>query len=501
MKETKKKEKKLYSFEKEQLETLKKIGEYKQASEANIVAILYKDPEKLYDSNLKLDDFSHNTWRVYFQIASDLVLLEEKSVLDDITIGFYLEKHPKLQERYVEYGGYETIDNAREYVKVENLDGYIKELYKWNTVVKLAKNRYPVQDRLSDYCDMTLEDIYNEFETFINHTFINVDSDVKSYNALDGLYELIEELNKGASVGMPLHNCHILNKEIGGFNFDGNIIGLGANSGVGKSTMAINYILPSIVKYDEKVVMMINEEDETKVRRELLVWVANNVFKEKLQKYVLRDGNFTPEVMELLKRCADWLEKKKEKRNITVIPLDRYSVKTAIKIIKKYSSMGVRCFILDTLKESSDARTDEIYKSMMRDMVALYDVVKPAAKNVGLFVTYQLGKNSLLRRYLTNNDIGMAKSIVDVMSVNLMMRRPFDDEYEGGTREITGYRLEGKNGRSKIPFKLNRDKKYMITFITKNRFGSTDEFQIVSECDLSTNIYKDIGICNLQQDF
>lgn len=501
MKETKKKEKKLYNFEKEQLETLKKIGEYKQASEANIVAILYKDPEKLYDSNLELDDFSHNTWRVYFQIASDLVLLEEKSVLDDITIGLYLEKHPKLQERYVEYGGYETIDNAREYVKVENLDGYIKELYKWNTVVKLAKNGYPVQDRLSDYCDMTLEDIYNEFETFINHIFINVDSDVKSYNALDGLYELIEELNKGASVGMPLHNCHILNKEIGGFNFDGNIIGLGANSGVGKSTMAINYILPSIVKYDEKVVMMINEEDETKVRRELLVWVANNIFKEKLQKYVLRDGNFTPEVMELLKRCADWLEKKKEKRNITVIPLDRYSVKTAIKIIKKYSSMGVRCFILDTLKESSDARTDEIYKSMMRDMVALYDVVKPAAKNVGLFVTYQLGKNSLLRRYLTNNDIGMAKSIVDVMSVNLMMRRPFDDEYEGGTREITGYRLEGKNGRSKIPFKLNRDKKYMITFITKNRFGSTDEFQIVSECDLSTNIYKDIGICNLQQDF
>src|SRR5690554_1692810 len=113
MKETKKKGKKLYSFEKEQLETLKKIGEYKQASEANIVAILYKDPEKLYDSNLELDDFSHNTWRVYFQIASDLVLLEEKSVLDDITIGLYLEKHPKLQERYVEYGGYETIDNAR----------------------------------------------------------------------------------------------------------------------------------------------------------------------------------------------------------------------------------------------------------------------------------------------------------------------------------------------------------------------------------------------------
>lgn len=492
---------KLSDFKKEQLETLKRIGEFKQASEANIVAILYKEPDELYEIDLKLDDFSHNIWRVYFQIASDLVLLEEKNVLDDITIGLYLEKHPKLQKKYEEYGGYETIFNAKEYVRTENLDGYIKELYKWNTVVKLVKAGYPVHDRLSDYCDMTLEDIYNEFETFINHTFINVDSDVKSYNALDGLHELIDDLDKGINVGMPLYNCDILNKEIGGFNFDGNIIGLGANSGVGKSTMAINYIIPSIIKYDEKVVMMINEEDETKVKRELLVWVANNIFKEKLQKYVLRDGNFTPEIMELLKRCADWLEEKKDARNITVIPLDRYSANTAIKIIKKYSSMGVRCFILDTLKESSDAGTDEIYKSMMRDMVTLYDVVKPAARNVGLFVTYQLGKGSLIKRYLTNNDIGMAKSIVDVMSVNLMMRRPLEDEFEGGTHEITGYRLEGKNGRSKIPFKLKREKKYLIMFIPKNRFGSTDEFQIISECDLSTNIYKDIGICNVQQDF
>ena len=50
---------------------------------------------------------------------------------------------------------------------------------------------------------------------------------------------------------------------------------------------------------------------------------------------------------------------------------------------------------------------------MTRDMVKLYDVVKPTAKNVGLFVTYQLGKSSIKMRYLTNNEIGMGKSIVD----------------------------------------------------------------------------------------
>lgn len=41
-------------------------------------------------------------------------------------------------------------------------------------------------------------------------------------------------------------------------------------------------------------------------------------------------------------------------------------------------------------------------------------LLKPAAKNVALFVTYQLGKASVKMRYLTNNEIGQAKNILDV---------------------------------------------------------------------------------------
>lgn len=438
---------------------------------------------------------------MYWAIANDIVMVEKKNALDDITVGLYLEKHLKLKNKYDEYGGYETISNAGAYVKEENFNGYVKELQKWNVVVKIAKLGFPVKDRLSEFCDMQAEEIYNELETLINHIFINVESDTKSYNACEGVYELIDKLDQGSAIGMPLNNCHILNKEISGLNFNGCIYGIGANSGVGKSTSAINYIAPSIFKYNEKCVFIINEEDQTKMQLELLVWIANNVFKTELHKYILRDGKFPPEVMELLKKCAKYLEEKKENRNITIIPLEKYSAKIVIKIIKKYSGMGVRCFVLDTLKESCDATTDEIYKSMTRDMVDLYDVVKPTGKNVCLVVTYQLGKASIKQRYYTNNEIGLAKSIVDVMSVNIMMRRPFDDEYRGEKRELKCYRLEGKNGQSKIPFLLEKGKHYMITFLPKNRFGSTDQYQIVSEYDLSTNVHKDIGICNVPQDW
>ena len=158
----------------------------------------------------------------------------------------------------------------------------------------------------------------------------------------------------------------------------------------------------------------------------------------------------------------------------------------------------MRIFILDTLKESVDSPTDDIWRSMMRDMVKLYDVVKPSAKNVGLFVTYQLGKNALKMRYLTNNEIGQAKSIVDVMSVNLMMRRPLEDEYAGEKNELHAYRMDDK---SKIDVKIKKEDNPMITFVTKNRFGVTGGEQILSKCDLSRNVYEDWGYCVVRQDF
>lgn len=493
---------KLTAFEQETISVAEQVLKYKLAAEANVVAILYKKPEELYSVNLTLDDFNNNTWRVFFQIAHDIVLVEKKNVLDEIVIGLYLEKHQKLRAKYEEYGGYNTIDSAKGYVNVENLYGYIAELKKWRTVIQLCKKGFPVKDRLSDYADMTEEEIYNEHEAYLNHIFVNSSSEVKSYNVFDNMHEFIDELNNSVDVGMPFYNADILTAEVGGFNLNGNIYGLGAGSGCGKSNMAFNWIIPSAIKYGEKVVMCINEEDERRIRKELLIWVANNIFKEELHKRTLRDGSFNEDTLKLLKKCADWIDEKKDEHILTVIPLEKYSVNTVVKIIKKYSSaFGCRVFILDTLKESFDANTDEIYKSMMRDMVTLYDTIKPSARNVGLFVTYQLGKGSLKMRYLTNNEIGQAKSIVDVMSVNIEMRRPYEDEYEGGSKELMCYRLEGTNNKTKVQFKLKKDNNPMITFITKNRFGITGGNQIVSECNLSTNVCRDVGYCVVPQDF
>lgn len=287
------KKKNLTPLEIELIKSTKIVKEYKLACEANIVAILWSNPDFYYTyDKLNLKSFSNNTWKVFFIIGYDIIVKETKKTLDDITVGLYLEKHPKLKQKYDEYGGYDTIDKAKEYINIENIDGYVNELNKWNAVLQLLARRFPVHDRIKDFVDMSAEDIYKLFEAQLNHVFINVEDDVQSYSITDGIDELIEELNKGFAVGLPFYNMPLINKETGGM-LTGNITLIGGLSNVGKSTFARSITIPSIIKEKEKLVIILNEDGRKKWQREVLVWTANNILKKDLQKYIVRDGKYS----------------------------------------------------------------------------------------------------------------------------------------------------------------------------------------------------------------
>ena len=487
---------KLTPFEKQQAEAAKQILEYKLGAEASIVSMIYKKPDLLRETNLQLNDIHNNCWRVYFEIARDMIINEKKATLSEVDIGLYLEKHPKLADKYYnEYGGYKTIEDAGFYIKEENFDSYVRDLRKWNVVGKLVKHGFPCDKaRLSEICDMSAEELYDEYTVYLNDIFANIDNNVKSYNGFADMRNLIDELDAGKNVGIPFANCGILNQETGGM-LGGNIIGFGASSGVGKSTLSINYIFPTIMNNDLRALFIINEEDESKFKKEALVWYCSNVLKHPVPKRVLRDGNFDKETKEALYKAAEWFESQKEKRHITIIPLEQYTARTVIKLIKKYTKMGCDVIVLDTLKESYDSRDKESWKSLMTDCVDFYDCIKHT--DTCMVITYQLVKNK--SKYLTNADIGISKGILDIFSLNIFFRRPFQTEFEGGKDELYCYKPI-KNSSAKIEFKLEKDKHYMIGFVSKNRHGMSD-IQIISEADFSINQYKDLGYCTVVQDF
>lgn len=490
----------LTPFEQELADTVRQVMEYKINVETNIVAILYKSPSEIYSNNLSVKEFSYKAWKTYFQIAYEIIVTEKKSVLDDITVGLYLEKHPEIKVVYEECGGYNTIQMAMGYVNVENLTGYITELRKWNAVIQLCKRGFPVKKKLSEYVNMSAEDIYNELEAFLNHTFVNIDTDVKSYDICHGIYDLIESLDAGIAIGLPYYDMPILSRETGG-QYLGAITLLGGISNVGKSTIARSLTIPSIIEKKEKVVIMVNEDSLQKWQREMLVWVCNNVLKFDIQKHTVRDGGFTQLIKSKLYEAAKWLEDRTQNHTITIIPFLQYQTAKAVKEIKKYAAMGVKYFVLDTFKMDAGKVSANSWLEMQQSMVTIKDTVKQESLNVHILITFQLEKGSSVMRYYTQNNIGLAKNIVDVASTCIMVRDVFNDEYDGEKRELKVYKPKGVNGKTKLPVKLENNKKYQLFFITKNQEGQANGYQIVAYHDKSRNIIKEVGITSISPDF
>lgn len=475
------------------------VKDAKYIAESNVIALFFKHPETINDRDITIDSFSLNENRVRFEIANEIV--NSGKVLDAITIGFYLEQHPKLKDQFLSCGGYDALSAIFKYLNVESLDSYIADMRKWDTVEAMMKRGFPIMESdIKQFKDDSLEDIYDRYEANLSDLFIHADTKVTAHNLVEGIHKVIKDCDEGISVGLPLYNAPYLTDIIGG-NMLGNITVLGALSGTGKTTVTFELIFPTIIANDEKVVMIINEQDEVKLRKEMLAWTVNNVFGGEFNKKRLRQGKFTTEELELLHKAADWLEAKKENRNITVIPLPSYNVKLVKKIIKKYSAMGVKYFILDTFKASSDQKNDQVWLGMMMDMQELYDTIKPKAKNVHLWCTLQLKKDKIAFRHLTNDHIGMSKNIIDVVSTVVLMRGVRDDEKEGGANELNVFRLDGINRTTKVRVPLDKNKNYSVMFITKNREGETNQYQIVAESDLGKNKYKDVGLTVVPEDF
>ena len=482
----------------EEVSALLKIKEYKDICEENIVGILWKNTELYYyHDSLTLDSFTNNKWRVYWQIGYDIVI-KEKKTLDENTIDVYLKKHSKLKAKYDDYGGYKTVLNIFDNVLEADIEGYINELEKWGIVTKMVKSKFPVAHRLKDFVDMSIDEIYDENEALLNHIFLNTNSlgSVRTSDIAEGLDDLLKEIDKGKQVGLPYYNLNLLTSETNGIAL-GNMYLFLATSGAGKSSFIRSTILPSILEKDEKILFIINEEDISRQKTELLIWVANNILGKSIQKYVMNNGNFDSDTWKILLEAKDWVEQ--HKGQVMIAALDSYTTDKAIKVIKKYVSMGVNYVILDTFKHDSSSKSEAAWLEMQMNSVKLFDLIKPVNKNVALICTMQLTKQSTKQRYLTLESVASAKNVVDVCSGVTLMRWLLPDEYPGERNEVKVYKMVGKG--TKVPVKIQKDKRYQVLFLAKNRFGTSGDYQVVIEVDLSRNKFVEKGICFITPDF
>ena len=153
------------------------------------MCVAINKPQLLTEYDITQDDFSSNMWRVFYEVVKGVAIDEEKQVLDVPTVKFYLDKHPKLNDKFIEYNGFNTLENAKNYVNLDNFDGYVKDLRKYTVIYNLVKkmNIVVTDKMLSKFNDMKSDDIYEEYLAVLTDCFIKADSEIKAYDISDGI--------------------------------------------------------------------------------------------------------------------------------------------------------------------------------------------------------------------------------------------------------------------------------------------------------------------------
>ena len=478
----------------------KLIKESTKLLESNIIGCFFDNPELFLDyEELTFKDFLYEEWQFFFAIGKKLAQKGLKSITQ-LDVDTFIKQSPiAIQEKYNKYDGFEKVEDVLGTVEKEKIHAYVDDLKKWsafyqiNNVMNIKEEEFKTLGRLD------LNQLYDYYTAKFNNIFININEDVTTCMVDDGLDELIESSNKGMKKGLPI-DSPILSSTINGINL-GAITLIAGQSGSGKSTFLIQQLLVSVFKNEEPAVFFLNEQDASKFKQELLTWIINNVVLEgqskKFNKIRWRDGGFTPEEFTWLKKGKEILEEKTKNNKIVIVEFKTYNHKTVVRSIKKYSAMGIKIFAIDTFKLSADADNSKVFwLNMQEQMKELDDLVKASNLNVALVCTLQLGKGSILNRYLSANDLGMSKNVIDVASVCLLLRKMHSDEFACEKNELKVVKpIQGTTSTQQVH--LDSNKRHTIVFVEKNRFGTAQEYQIVAQHDFGTFVYNEIGITNI----
>lgn len=476
----------------------KELLKHKEIAESQFVLSLYKNPDLFFEYDLKSPDISNSSWRLYYGILNDLLTRKRLKVVDMIAVEEYIQsKSNKLQEYYAANGGYDTISRGSQMIEDENVDVFYSEIQRYKILMKLVEKGYPIKNDWNKYAKMRLEDLSDYLEGQLSSIFLDADfGDEKVENIVSGIDEMIERADSGVDRGLPLASP-LMNSVQNGMSL-GNITMLAANSGVGKTFLTLNQLLPTHIDFEEPLMIIANEEDKAKWQRDLLTWQINNLQKDvTFDKSRFSQGKFDKEEKEALGKASEWLKSKMDSGLIQFVNLNNFSMNKSIKLVKKYATgLGIKYFIIDTLKLDNDANantSDNSWLLLQQNMVKLYNVIKPTNKNCHVWVTYQMSKNPK-GKYLSQNDLGMSKNVADVVSSLLLVRLISESEKGEGKGAL---KVKGMSGKRMT---LNEDLDYFVVFWDKNRQGATSE-QVVLRVNRGRNTVKDIGKVRISPEY
>lgn len=462
---------------------------------------LWKQPN-LYDDFSKLNENGDETLKTedgvfYFSLGKMLYKQGFKS-FDHVSIYTFLEDKPNVKSKFDTLGGYKTVEELRVLVNAENTEAYYDKILKANTLLQLHSKGFNVLSSISKLAKMTNQDVYDYFDYQLNSVSINTSHDI-NIETLEIDNAFIKECNDGLAMGLGYgKNCKILNYLTLGLPL-GELFMIAGHSGAGKSSFVFENMILPVTDDGIKCAVISNEQRSKDFKMLLLVHVLTQDLNFwELTRKKLKIGKFTDVQLEMIKKAQKIVnEKYSSIRFVKLFDNDMGKVK---KIIRKLSKLGYQMVMFDTMK-SEDEIDEAMWQQLLIHSRKLFQLV--SKENIALVTTYQLALHTLNKRFLDASCLSNAKQIKEVFSEMVYFRPIWDDEFNDEKYDVKPYQLEkgedGKYSKVKRLITLDRDKKYIITFLDKTRNDEVGQ-TLIYEFNGRFNKWIEIGYCTVLHD-
>lgn len=490
-------------------EVRKIIKEFIKPSEKHeqlLVGFMWNNPglyRKYRQHDITRDTFTSNLWYFYYKLGEAMWDTGVRTFDEETTVSFITsQSNPSMLKKFEEYGFYETVGFVKGVCREDkdNEEYHLSEVQKYESLRKLADAGLINPDNkelIKKLSRASLTNVQTYFDHQFKKGFQNINSGEVEFVDLvdDQLYDDIDEMKKGVSMGVPIFHAPRLTKTIKGWK-EGRLGYLVMPSGVGKSTMVRTIFLMTLITQNKKGIAYINEESQSAWRLAMLSVVSTYILNKRIGRDKIFEGNWDDYTDSVLREAADWLiENRPNMLKLGV--LKRYRFEDVLNWTEYYKAHGISHMILDTFKPDGSETDMARWNVFSNNAQDLYDLVKEENLNIGTLATLQL-KIGKVDRFLDNDSVGKSKEVVEVADYTMLGRLLFADEYEGGKNPIHAFNFVKRDGKwIKEKYVLEPRKEYLIIYFGKNRLGSASR-QIIFEINYDFNELKEVAYAEMK---
>lgn len=486
---------------------LQKLSKTAEINEAYFVGLLWSDPINNYGQyadTMSQDEFIHPVWGFYFDLGRRLYQESIKS-FDDITVYTKAKEYDVLDE-FEEYGKMAQIDDAVSIVKdnPENVEYYhetIKRNYTIRQLYLLFGEKVLIKKGKYDFTKMNREQLSTFWTDKVNAIGTGGIARYEVENLYIDADEFLTKLKEDSADMLPYYKSKLLNGISQGVA-RGHVTMIGGFGGTGKSSITAEKFVMSCIENQEKLIIVLNEEDAQSFRQKIILSILYNEFKDGFdRKRMVNDGldaSDEAKIRKAIKRFNDMIS---TEDMIKVVFMEKYVMKDLEMIVRFWANRGYYNLLIDTHKPSDESQHDSRWETFVEDMKLIYRMTRKNAGGMNLrtVVTFQLADTAIKNRYLDFEAIGEGKKAKNEASVMYMFRSAWTDEYDGGKNELECWKNKFNEVTQKWerkPFTLQKGKTYYLWFTPKNRFGeSNDNGQdvLVIEPMFNANHFEEVG--------